>query len=85
MIEIVRNGQLVCVKILGGPLNSTYRFDYDCGSEHYAELLTLHFNANLSNLIVKIREEEYTRGFKEGRQKKEKKSWFSCLLKLGHA
>jgi hypothetical protein len=83
MITIKRNEQQVIILFEEGPLMSTYTFSVNCGDEYYASLLSDHFRRKLSNRIETIRKEEYERGYKDGRGKQGKKSWFFSTFKIG--
>lgn len=85
MISIISDDTKVIVLLENGPLDSTYHFLFDCGDKYYASLLRQHLYNRLSTRIEEIRKEEYERGYKDGRSKRAKKSWFSTLLKLGNA
>jgi hypothetical protein len=85
MITFNRDDKKVCLKVSDGPLGAVYHFNWDCDDTYYAELLANHFDSKLDKLVQRIREEEYQRGYKEGRGKKAKKTWFSPLLKLNVA
>lgn len=81
LIQIVRDDTKVSVQIEDGPLGSIYHFTYDCGNRWYAQLLTDHFNKKLSTLIEGIRTDEYNAGYKDGRAKRAKRTWFDCFLR----
>jgi hypothetical protein len=76
------------IKLANGPLGSAYSFinDNAKGNPHYAHLLWRHFaDKVLDKTVETIRKEEYDRGYKDGRAKRAKKSWFSCWLRVGDA
>ena len=83
MIEIERNNTYCTVKIEGGPLGVSFPFSFQCGDAYYAELLRQHFDKKLSDRIEQVRKEEYDKGYKDGRAKRGKISWFYSWLKLG--
>jgi hypothetical protein len=83
MISIIRDDKTVKILLEHGPIESTYHFNFDCGDKHYASLLKNHFDKALRARIENIRQEEYEKGYKDGRAKRAKKSWFSTLLRLG--
>ena len=83
MINIdVTNDTKVTVKMEGGPLNTTFWFNHECGNKYYAELLAAHFNKKLGDVIRRVREEEYNKGYKDGRAKRGKISSFFSSLRL---
>jgi hypothetical protein len=81
LIEITRQESKVRIAFRKGPLDTEFYFYYDCGNNWYASLLRDHFDKKLRDTVIEIREEEYQRGYKDGRGKKAKTDWFSCLLK----
>lgn len=83
MIQITREDSEVKVNLSNGPLDAVYAFSFTCANKWYAALLTTHFNNRLSSLIEQVRKEEYERGYKDGRQKQTKKTWFYSSLKTG--
>lgn len=83
MIRIDRQETQVKVTLDNGPLGSNFPFTWECGNVYYAALLTRHFSNNLNQMIQSVREEEYNKGYKDGRAKRAKRSWFSPLLRLG--
>lgn len=83
MITIERDDKICRVKLQDGPLGYIFPFEYTCDNKFYAELLTRHFDKILDERIEAVRKEEYDRGYKDGRAKRGKASWFSCLLKTG--
>jgi hypothetical protein len=85
LIEIDRDDKNVKIVFHQGPLESTYGFYFSCGDVHYAQLLRDHFIDKLKNMVREIRQEEYLKGYKHGRWKQAKKTWFSCWLKRGLA
>jgi hypothetical protein len=83
MIGIKREGTKVIIPLEYGPLNSIYPFSFDCGNEYYAELLKQHYYKKLTSLIEEVRQEEYNRGYKDGRAKRGKNTWFFSWLQVG--
>lgn len=84
MIAINRVGTKLRVELeTSYPLSNTYYFHHDTGEEDFAKLLQVHFLDKLNDTVVAIRKEEYERGYKDGRSKKTKTSWFTCLFKTG--
>lgn len=79
MIQVTRNGTKTQIQVESGyPLQSGYYyFNYDCGNEEFARLLADHFERKLIDRIDAIRKEEYNRGYKDGRAKRAKATWFA--------
>jgi hypothetical protein len=80
MINISRTGTKVIVSIEGGPLNATYNFSYDCGNEHYAHLLSTHFDKVLSDRIELVRSKEYQAGYNDHKKRKSKRDYHFITL-----
>lgn len=81
LIRFERDGSSVNVFIDEGPMGYQFVFKYTCGSDWSADLLKRHYHNKLTKVVESIRKEEYDRGYKDGRAKKAKATWFSCLLK----
>lgn len=56
--------------------NRILYFRWDAGNEMFAGLLAAEMDTQIRDRIQEIRRLEYERGFKEGRGKQKKKSWF---------
>jgi hypothetical protein len=82
MITITSDNTKMKVSIEGGPLNYKYNLFFECNDNCHAYLLTKHFEKKLRDQIETIRKQEYDNGYKDGRAKRGKKTWFSSLLKL---
>jgi hypothetical protein len=81
MITITRKDKICKVSLEDGPLDYTFYFNYECSDDVHAELLRVYFNKKITDRIEDVRKQEYERGYKDGRAKVAKASWFSCLLK----
>lgn len=81
LIEIERVGEKVRIIFRNGPINTEFYFHHECGNAFYAELLRGHFSQKLQNIVEAIRAEEYNRGYKDGRGKKAKQTYFFSRLR----
>lgn len=78
MIKFTREETKVKVSIESGVINYTYHLLWNCTDDVYAELLQRQFQNKMEEKLTAIRKEAYEDGYKDGRGKKAKKSWFKC-------
>ncbi len=65
-------------------INEVYELHIECYEDKtFAALLCERLNQRFDSIIEEIRKEEYNSGYKHGRAKVGKKSWFSTLFKFG--
>jgi len=57
--------------------NNVFPFRFECGTEWAASLLASKLRQSLYEEIRAIRENEYQRGYRDGRAKRAKENWFS--------
>lgn len=76
MINILRRDTDLVVKINTGDLGFTYELTWNCKDNAYAELLARKMTAELTGKLEAIRQEAYLDGYKDGRAKRGKKTWF---------
>lgn len=76
MITISRDSQKLKITVQSGILNYEYIFTWNCNDDVYAELLRRQISGKMEEHLRKIREEAYLDGYRDGRGKKAKKTWF---------
>lgn len=83
IIEFSLSNDLMDVKVGIDPnvANMIYSLDISCSDKVHAALLLNQLRKVLASVVERIRTEEYNNGYKDGRSKRGKKSWFSTLLK----
>lgn len=59
----------------------TTSFTFDAPSEFYRKLLLNNIRSKMDKLIHDIKEDAYNKGYKDGRAKKVKRTWFSILFR----
>jgi flagellar biosynthesis/type III secretory pathway protein FliH len=52
-------------------------FEWECEHQYAAELLRIHLEEKYHNLIQAAYRKAYEQGYKDGRGRKRKKTWFS--------
>ena len=87
-ISFSRNGDRKCTQVvakIATDLNvekSTLCFEWECGTQYAAELLRIHLEKKYHDLIEAAHRTAYEQGYKDGRGRKRKKTWFShCFQK----
>lgn len=87
MIDFKLSDNNKAVKITVNPsvANTVFNLYIDCNDVVYASLLRQRLYKQFSSLVENIRKEEYTLGYKHGRARVGKKSWFSTLFETGRA
>lgn len=83
MIHFLKSGKQVKaqIKYKSGEVDTNLLWYWECGSEVLAESLSKQLEDMMRRTVQKAREEEYEEGYKAGRGKKEKKTWFKQTLK----
>ena len=83
MIHYLRDGKQVraTIKYKSGDLDTNLFFYWECGSEVLAQALATQLQANQWDSVEKALREMYEQGYKDGRDKKAKKTWFSQVIK----
>jgi hypothetical protein len=79
------NKQIVFVKVDPQTADRHYPLEINCNDPVYASLLIQRLRKVFGDTVSMIREEEYLKGYKDGRAKRGKKGWFSTLFKQGQA
>lgn len=86
MIQFFRDGTKVkaVIEITGlQKLEERYpHFSFETNSTLYAELMKQTLEDNFSDDLEQIRKDAYDSGYKDGRGKKTKKSWFGWTWKF---
>lgn len=79
ILDIRRNGTAVTLRFQSRlPIDANaFPFGFDCGSEWAACLLASTVRSTIENEIAAIRKSEYERGYRDGRAKRAKESWFA--------
>lgn len=87
MIDFKLSDNNKAVKITVNPsvANTVFHLYISCEDVVYASLLRQRLYKQFSSLVENIRKEEYELGYKHGRAKVGKKSWFSTLFETGRA
>lgn len=82
VIQIRRDGNKVVVTVNSKLTTETpfYPFERDQGSVNHAELLRKQLESVVSEEMKAIREKAYLAGYKDGRAKRIKQTWFSYLF-----
>jgi hypothetical protein len=77
MVSFGDNDKNVQVFIHLPVTNKSYVLKWSCGDDQlYASLLAAELRKQLEHKLEGIRKEEYDRGYKDGRAKRGKSSWF---------
>lgn len=83
--ELSDNREAVKITVDPSVENTVFESYISCGDKVYSSLLQRRLYRQFSGLIEAIRKEEYELGYKHGRGKVGKKSWFSVLFETGRA
>lgn len=79
MITLKREGTKVRLEFDSGLKieRNVFIFEWECGQEYAAELLTKQLTDNMHGRIEKIRREAYEKGFEDHKKRQPKEEWFS--------
>lgn len=84
MINVRREGTRLVVTLehglLGGGEQKSLKLEWDASTELLADALTSAVRDHLIGRVERVRKLEYEAGYKDGRQKKPKRSWFYSSL-----
>lgn len=87
-INFTRNGDKECTQVVArietdlDVKKSVLEFTWECGTQYAAELLRVHLGEKYHALITAAHRNAYEQGYKDGRGRKRKKTWFSrCFQK----
>lgn len=83
MINIKRDEKKVKIEVETGIDGHEVWLYWNCSNELFARLLTRQLQKKFTDTVQAIRQEEYNRGYKDGRAKRGKNTWFTCFFKTG--
>ena len=83
ILYVKRDGTKVILAINSKLNTSTpwYHFEWNAVSENHAVLLQARLETVLEDEMRAIREEMYAAGYRDGRAKRAKRTWFSNLIR----
>jgi len=89
MVKFQTNGEKGCTTVfasvdtnLSAVKERYVHFSMETNNELYAALLVKHLKEEQSRLIKKAHRDAYEQGYKDGRGKKAKKTWFAYYFCL---
>jgi hypothetical protein len=82
MISFMRSGTQVkaSVEYKSGDISTALNFHWECGSEVTAESLSNQLQEMKDKTIAREVQAAYEAGYKAGRQRKTKRTWFHSFL-----